>query len=168
MPTPLLPHWPATLDQYTISQHGRVMVHEGTTSFGFQMRVENVDVRPSLVFALTTNKINDLGQFAVHIDLTTGEISDIANKTGVIGWLEQDIYEAIDESHPLMLRWEVEHIGGALIPRLQIGDEEWLYPSVLFSGKAKYTAVAGYHTPLNHAGSMFSPTYVWCQDRLSK
>ncbi len=42
---------------------------------------------------------------------------------GADGWLELDDWKIADEAHPLVMRWEIERAGDALIPRLQIGDE---------------------------------------------
>jgi hypothetical protein len=30
----------------------------------------------------------------------------------------------------MLISWEVEHLGSALIPRLHIGGEQWLYPAL--------------------------------------
>jgi hypothetical protein len=160
------PTWLAPHSHFSMREHGRIRVSDGTDWFGFQIRASNLIVHPSLIFALAAEGAGKTAHFAVRIDLDTGEISDVANNSGVIGWLEQDLWPSSDEEYPLLFRWEVEHRGGALIPRLQIGDEEWLYPSVLFPGEAHFTATAGHNLDEAEMSSVFSSGYVWCQDRI--
>ncbi len=149
--------------------HGRVRVTENTRSFGFQIRACNPASSPSLVFALVEDSRS--GQqpvkFAVRVDLESGEIWDIANHSGIIGWLERDLWPCAGEEYPLLMRWEIERAGDALIPRLQIGEEEWLYPSVLFPGSAPFAALCGHDLEAASHRDVFSAGCVWCQDRIS-
>lgn len=150
--------------------HGRVRVRGNTRSFGFQIHACIPFSRPSLVFALCQDPRTAMNpvQFAVRVDLESGEIWDIANRSGIIGWLEREPESTGDEHYPLVLRWEIERAGDALIPRLQIGDEEWLYPSVLFPGDAAFAALSGHNLEDISRRDLFSPGYVWCQDAILK
>lgn len=160
--------WPSKLADFSTRCHGRIRVRDCTSSFGFQIHAANPLPHPVLVFALS--QAPEIGraavQFAVKVDLESGEIWDVANNTGVIGWLDRELWPSLTEDYPLVLRWEIEHTGGALIPRLVIGDEEWLYPSILFPGEAMFAAVAGHDLAETDMKDVFSPSYVWCQDRL--
>ena len=64
------------------------------------------------------------------------------------------------------MRWEVERSGSALIPRLHVGDEEILYPSQLFPDDAVFVAFSGHDLEEVDPRAIFSPGYLWCQDRL--
>ena len=149
--------------------HGKVRVRSCTTSFGFQIYAANPVPHPTLVFALSqgpSESGSKAVQFAVKVDLESGEIWDVANHTGVIGWLDRELWPSVTEEYPLVFRWEIEHTGCALIPRLMIGEEEWLYPSVLYPGESTFAAVTGHNLGEIEMRDVFSPGYVWCQDRL--
>ncbi|TLD68522.1 hypothetical protein FEM03_22210 [Phragmitibacter flavus] len=142
---------------------GSVKVKRATKNFGFQIQTELTSDLPELTFALTAASAPSAGQFAIHINFNTGEITDAANQTGVMGCLHQRPSSLSHRRQPLVLRWFVEHHGGALIPRLEIGDEEWLYPAVRFSPDCEYVATAS-----TNPSMQLSQAYVWCQDYLGK
>ena len=161
--------WPDLKGQFNIDEHGKIRVRKCTSWFGFQIRARNSVPHPALLFALLHQNVNEKSadvMFGVRVDLENGEISDIANHTGIIGTLEEDLWPNHEEEFPIMMRWEVEHTGDALIPRLHIGSEEWLYPSVLFPGDSNFIATTGQDRDQAVSSSVFSPGYVWCQDRL--
>ena len=163
--------WPALQNDFETRCHGRIRVKDCTTSFGFQIHAANPLPHPSLIFALSQGYepgVTKTVKFAVKVDLDTGEIWDVANNTGVIGWLDRELWPSEADEYPLTLRWEIEHVGEALIPRLVIGEEEWLYPSVLFPGEATFSATTGHNMSEVEMKDVFSPGYVWCQDRLKK
>jgi len=166
MPSSINPLWLAPIGQFATRNYGRIQVRQCTDTFGFQIRACNPMAHPSLIFAIAAEGSEKSARFAVRVDLDTGEIWDVANQTGVIGWLEHDLWPNTTEDYPLVMRWEVEHTGSALIPRLQIGEEEWLYPSVLFPGEAQFTATAGHSMDGVEIKEVFGTGYVWCQDRL--
>lgn len=146
--------------------YGSIEVTEVTNGFGFQIRACNPLSHPSLFLALTTPGDAPAVTFAVRVDLESGEIWDIGNNTGMLGWLDRDLWPNASEDYPLVLRWEIEHTGHSLIPRLLIGEEEWLYPSVAFPGDAQFTALAGHDMDDAAISEIFSPGYVWSLDRL--
>ncbi|MEY4485252.1 MAG: hypothetical protein RL693_2704 [Verrucomicrobiota bacterium] len=165
---------PTTHDTSCLRNHGAVMarnygsieVTEVTNGFGFHIRACNPLAHPSLYLALTTLDSPQPVTFAVRVDLESGEIWDIGNNTGMLGWLDRDLWPNPSEDFPLVLRWEIEHTGHSLIPRLLIGEEEWLYPSVAFPGDAQFTALAGHDMNNAAISEIFSPGYVWSLDRL--
>lgn len=83
--------------------------------------------------------------FAIRLDLTTGEIWDMVNGSGLIGWVEDvaSLEARHSDEEPLLLSWEVEHLGTALIPRLHIGEEEWLYPALPYREDVVMQTLAG-------------------------
>lgn len=150
----------------TSRDYGSIAVTELTNGFGFQIRACNPLSHPSLYLALTTLAAPQPVTFAVRVDLESGEIWDIGNHTGMLGWLDRDLWPNASEAYPLILRWEIEHTGQSLIPRLLIGEEEWLYPSVAFPGDVPFTALAGHDMADATISDVFSPGYVWSLDRL--
>jgi hypothetical protein len=164
---------PTTHDLSCLQNHGALMAqHYGsievtgvTNGFGFQIRACNPLSHPSLYLALTSLDAPQAVTFAVRVDLESGEIWDIGNNTGMLGWLDRELWPSY-EDYPLMLRWEIEHTGLSLIPRLIIGEEEWLYPSVAFPGDAQFTALAGHDMADAAINEVFAPGYVWSLDRL--
>lgn len=161
--------WQTAHSLYSMRRYGKIQVSEATNNFGFQVHARVCPENPSIVFSLTGHGAEQSAQFGVRLNFSSGEIWDCANDTGLIGSLEQDILEDTAENPATMLlRWEIEHLGGAMIPRLQIGEEEWLYPSVRFPGDAQFTAEAGHDLDGVDVNAVFSPGYVWCQDRLRK
>lgn len=149
-----------------VRDYGCIEVTEVTSGFGFHLKACNPLSHPSLFLALTAQGTSQAVTFAVRVDLESGEIWDIGNNTGMLGWLDHDLWPNASEDYPLILRWEIEHTGHSLIPRLMIGEEEWLYPSVAFPGAARFTALAGHDLPDATIGDIFSPGYVWSLDRL--
>jgi len=162
--------WPDLSGTYRFHSHGRIHVNSKTTWFGFQIHASNTLAHPTLIFALIQEQRDHARnhvKFGVRLDLRSGAIYDIANHTGVIGSLDQKLWPQRDDEYPILLRWEVEHTGQVLIPRLHIGFEEWLYPSLLFPGDSNFTAVTGHDADDRMSDdAVFSPGYVWCQDRL--
>ncbi len=146
--------------------YGKISVTEVTNGFGFHIRACNPLAHPSLFIGLTTLNALQPVTFAVRVNLESGEIWDIGNNTGVLGWLDRDLWPSATEEYPLVLRWEIEHTGHSLIPRLLIGEEEWLYPSVVFPGDADFTALAGHDMEDLTISDVYSPGYVWSLDRL--
>ena len=164
-----LPSWPEIKDIKNLQSHGKISVQERTLSFGFQIHARTPMPRPSIVFTLsqTSGETNRRPvQFGIRVDFESGEIWDIANKSGVLGFLEKDLWPAQEGEYPITLRWEVEHTGHVLIPRLIVGDEEWLYPSLLFPGQSEFIAMTGHDLKGQDDSAVLSAGYVWCQDRI--
>ncbi|MCB1224385.1 MAG: hypothetical protein KDK99_01120 [Verrucomicrobiales bacterium] len=154
----LLPHQfaPATEIVFDVASFGQVSLPEACCRLGFQ-----VDIVPSLcpdqllfgVIHLDENNQSLASGFAIRLDLDRGEIWDAVNNTGLIGWLDVDQLSLarFTEEEPLLLSFEIEHTGHALIPTLRVGDEEWLYPSLNMPANRILGAIAG--VPEGSAGS---------------
>lgn len=134
---------------FNLVSFGEILVPDHPLRFGFQ-----VDIVPSqnhcrqIILALVSNqRSGPEGEkrthgFAVKLDLDSGEIWDLLNDSGLVGWLERPMDSFTDEE-PLMLNWEVEHLGCALIPKLQIANEVFLYPALRYTPGMVMDTVAG-------------------------
>ena len=159
--------WPDVLQAFRVRSHGRIHVRKATQSFGFQIRARDTMPHPALIFGLAqVHCPGQLARFVTRIDLESGEVWDAAHDGGLLGHVNAANWPARDEEHPLPLRWEIERSGSALIPRLHIGDEEILYPSQLFPDEAPFVAFTGHDLVEVDTRAIFSPGYVWCQDRI--
>ncbi|MBB5038942.1 hypothetical protein [Prosthecobacter dejongeii] len=151
---------------FDLLSFGEILVPDHPLRFGFQ-----VDIVPSqnacrqIVIALVakTSEVSAEGHpmhgFAVRVDLETGEIWDLVNDSGLVGWIERPMDSFTDEE-PLLLNWEVEHHGAALIPRLQIADEVFLYPALLYRDGMTMDTVAGSEAGKAAAATFLHPA-VW-------
>lgn len=146
---------------FELLSFGEVLVPDHPLRFGFQL-----DIVPSLnsctqvIFALISQD-RDVREgtshthgFAVRVDLETGEIWDLLNGSGLVGWIEQPMDSFTDEE-PLLLNWEVEHYGSALIPKLQIASEVFLYPALRHTPGMVMDTVAG-----SEAGELSPSTFI--------
>lgn len=132
--------------------------------FGFQV---DLKVQPGLkevVFGLVNatpavRSKQPMG-FAIRIDLERGEIWDIINDSGLVGWLEQPL--AGSSTDRVLLSLEIERAGSALLPKLQVGGEEWLYPALRCNEDLQLSAVAGTNTRVN-APDVFSNPALWSE-----
>ena len=153
---------------FDLASFGQLNVPAQPLRFGFQVDIIPAQFEsPHLLFGLVSRTRTPEGKtrsvgFAVRVDLTNGEIWDMANDSGLIGWLESrgDLGRFTDEE-PMLLSWEVEHLGSALIPRLQIGGEEWLYPAVQRHEPMIMDTMAGCIGPKGSALKAFLHPAVW-------
>ena len=155
---------------FDLAGFGQICVPTHPMRFGFQ-----VDIVPTTVpgrnvlFGLVGRLRDEAGHgrsvgFAVRIDLESGEVWDMINDTGLIGWLPTDDRHNLarfTDEEPMLLSWEVEHLGAALIPRLQIAGEEWLYPAVQRREPMILDTVAGCVGPRGCALETFLHPAVW-------
>ncbi len=165
LPAPLVSPETA-FSSFDLVSFGDILVPDHPLRFGFQ-----VDVVPSanackqLIVALVSrdsemrNGIKRTHGFAVRVDLETGEIWDLLNDSGLVGWVEQPMDSFTDEE-PLLLNWEVDHHGAALIPRLQIANEVFLYPALRHTPGMVMDTVAGSESGLGTETSFLHPA-VW-------
>jgi len=134
---------------FDLVSFGSVVVPAHPLRFGFQ-----VDIVPfqnacqQVIIALVSRDVEvrngsaHTHGFAVRVDLETGEIWDLLNDSGLVGWIERPMDSFTDEE-PLTLNWVVEHYGSALIPKLQIADEVFLYPALRYTPDMVMDTVTG-------------------------
>jgi hypothetical protein len=167
-PSPLRIAGPA-LEAYDWFSYGTLDLPLQQVRFGFQLDyVPPSFGSPQIVFGLVQwNPENHsiTSGFAVRFDMESGEIWDLLNDTGLVGWVENPLGpHAFSEEDPMLLSWEVERLGAALIPKLQIGGEEWLYPSVRCPSASKLTAIAGCASGDLTTEELFLHPAVWRED----
>ena len=138
-----------SLEPFDLVSFGQLPVSPDHVRLGFQLDVIPPTGMTELVFGLiapTESQAADPCHYglAVRIDLMRGEVWDLSNGSGLIGWVDHPLGMAgYSEEDPLLLSWEVEHLGSALLPKLQIGGEEWLYPAVRCPEQPILEAIAG-------------------------
>jgi hypothetical protein len=153
---------------FELVSFGQINVPTHPLSFGFQVDVVPSQIQTSqILFGLVSRIRDESGKirshgFAVRIDLETGEIWDMINGSGLVAWLDSPstLYRFTDEE-PMLLSWKVEHLGNALIPRLQIAGEEWLYPAVQSYAPMTMETMAGCTGPKDAALTAFMHPAVW-------
>lgn len=173
--TPNTMHTPAPLVSSELSfasfelvSFGQISIPPHPLSFGFQVDIVPSQIPSSQILFGLVSRIRDAeGKsrshgFAVRLDLETGEIWDMINDTGLVAWVESPgtFYRFTDEE-PMLLSWKVEHLGNALIPRLQIAGEEWLYPAVKSHAPMMMDTLAGCTGPKGSALTSFLHPAVW-------
>jgi hypothetical protein len=134
-------------EAFDVLNYGSVAAPAKPSRFGFQ-----IDVSPSaelgqIVFGLMQEPqrvgVPRIG-FGVRVDLERGEIWDVVNGSGLIGWVEAPLGSTADgKPESILFSLEIERIGSALLPKLQVGGEEWLYPAVRSLETFEFTAIAG-------------------------
>ncbi len=159
------PLGPEVSSHFNLDSHGLIRVRQRTRRFGFEVQVEDLQLQPSLIFGMARmDGTKDNARFAVRLELSSGEIWDAAHDTGMIGVLDPTPYPGREELHQLKLRWTIERAGDALIPRLHLADEEFLYPAVRLLDDAPFVAFTGHDALELESAAIFSASHVWCVD----
>ncbi|HCN28017.1 MAG TPA: hypothetical protein DIT64_04380 [Verrucomicrobiales bacterium] len=161
-----LPNAGTHFSGFALVSFGELNVPGGPMEFGFQLDFVPDEIQArQLIFGLLCHSENSPdGEhgFAVRVDLTTGEIWDALNDNGIVGWVENpDKLERFSTEEPLLMSWRVEHLGGALIPKLHIAGEDHLYPSLRYEPGMVMTTVAGTDGGLQSALNGFMHPAVW-------
>lgn len=120
------------------------MVPDHPLRFGFQVDLvpQQTEATAVVVGLLDASPGSQRG-FAVKVDLQTGEVWDLLNDSGLIGWVERPM-EGFSDEEPMLISWEIEHYGSALIPKLQIGNDTFLYPALRYTeGMSMRTLTGG-------------------------
>lgn len=131
----LVSQYPLFAD-YRLESLGHLIVPEFPARFSFQVDIVPSECPERLVFGLVTrgpaNAANtQTTGFVARIDLEALEVWDHLQGQGVLGPLEPvGGLEAFSDEEPLLLSWEVELHGQALLPRLMIGGQQFLYPAI--------------------------------------
>ena len=88
----------------------------------------------------------------ISIDPCTGIIMDVVNDQGVIGYLED---EDLIEGRQLTIKVEIEVLKHVCIPKLTIGSETFLHPSLYLESLSRLTGLVG-TAIVPHAHARFS------------
>lgn len=159
----------AQFEGFDVLNFGTLTVPAKPSRFGFQLDVTPTPSLTHVVFGLVQPSSTPRGKarvgFAVRIDLERGEIWDLINDSGLIGWVETPL-GCDGESPTFLLSLEIERIGSALLPKLQVGGEEWLYPAVRSLESLDFIAISGCggasHPQPEAYAHLTKPT-VWCE-----
>ncbi|MBL9113911.1 MAG: hypothetical protein JNJ83_02820 [Verrucomicrobiaceae bacterium] len=157
------------LHDFDVLTFGSQSVPSTPVKFGFQV---DVSVHPGISEVMfgfmnaNEGRVKSAVGFGVRIDLERGEIWDVANDSGLVGWLEEPLGCTEGADGKVLLSLEIERAGSALLPKLQIGGEEWLYPAVRSAEALELLAVAGckpVHGQSAMAVAAFSSPSVWAE-----
>lgn len=147
---------------------GTLTVPSKPMRFGFQIDIVPTSPGPDIAFGVVQRDPakGSFGiGFAVRIDVERGEIWDLVNDSGLVGWLENPLgIHAYSQEEPMLLSWEIERIGSVLIPKLQVGGEEWLYPSIRCAESLQLTALAGCTVDHDNAAELFLHPALWHEE----
>ena len=159
----------SSLEAFDWVGFGTLTVPSKPMRFGFQVDIVPTLLHPEIAFGVVRRDpaTGALGAgFAVRVDLDRGEIWDLVNNSGLVGWIENPLgLQAYSAEEPMLLSWEIERIGSVLIPKLQVGDEEWLYPSIRCAEALELTAMAGCSAGDAHPVDWFMHPALWHEEQ---
>lgn len=154
-----------TFQSHDLVTYGRITIPDLKIRFGFQVDIVPETCPGHVLFGLVGPSNNDskpIQGFVVRVDTGTGEIWDALNDAGLIGWIENPLgMNAFTDEEPLLLSWEVENTGSALIPRLCIAGEEWLYPSISCKPDESLDSIAGCKADEGTPADIFLHPALW-------
>lgn len=135
---------------FQVTSYGSLVLPDHPIRFGFQVDIVPSSCPSSILFGLAScdpvngGKSKTFG-FAVRIDLERREVWDALNGSGLVGWVEHPLGLAgFTDEEPLLLGWEVEYHGQALIPKLVVADQQWLYPAIQCQRPAVMESIVGW------------------------
>ncbi|MBL9178608.1 MAG: hypothetical protein JNM65_11125 [Verrucomicrobiaceae bacterium] len=126
----------AAFSDFQVQSYGSLVLPDHPIRFGFQVDIVPDYCPKNILFGLISRDPVNGGTpktsgFAVRVDLETREVWDVLNDSGLVGWVEHPLGLAgFTDEEPLLLDWEVEFYGQALIPKLVVADQQWLYPAI--------------------------------------
>lgn len=121
---------------FQVMSFGSLILPDHPIRFGFQVDLVPSNCPSNILFGLISRDPVNGGRaktmgFAVRVDLEMREVWDALNESGLVGWVEHPLGLAgFTDEEPLLLGWEIEFHGKALIPKLVVGDQQWLYPAI--------------------------------------
>ena len=158
-----------SLESFNWVGFGSLTIPGKPMRFGFQIDIVPAVPCPEVAFGVVQRNAarGTFGPgFAVRIDIERGEIWDLVNGSGLVGWLEHPLgLQAYSVEEPMLLSWEIERIGSVLIPKLQVGGEEWLYPSIRCADSLQLTAVAGCSAEHEQDADWFMHPALWYEEQ---
>ncbi|WP_395716623.1 hypothetical protein [Prosthecobacter sp.] len=121
---------------FQVQSFGSLVLPDHPIRFGFQVDIVPESCPKSILFGLINRDPVNGGTpkttgFAVRVELEMREVWDVLNGSGLVGWVEHPLGLAgFTDEEPLLLGWEIEFHGQALIPKLVVADQQWLYPAI--------------------------------------
>jgi len=135
---------------FRVTSYGSLLLPDHPIRFGFQVDIVPANCPSSILFGLISrDPVNgcraQTSGFAVRVDLEMREVWDALNGSGLVGWVEHPHGLAgFTDEEPLLLGWEIEFHGQALIPKLVVADQQWLYPSIQCPNPMVMESVVGW------------------------
>lgn len=133
--------------------YGSLLLPDHPIRFGFQVDIVPENCPNSIIFGIVSRDPANgshakTSGFAVRVDLEMREVWDALNKSGLVGWVEHPLGLAgFTDEEPLLLGWEIEFHGHALIPKLVVADQQWLYPAIQCPNPVVMETVIGWQGP---------------------
>lgn len=140
---------------FTLQSLGHLIVPDFPARFQFQVDIVPSECPEQLIFGLIARDAVNSSQgrtsgFAIRLELDTQEIWDALHQTGVLGALEPEGgLAAFTDEEPMLIAWEVELHGKAMLPRLHIAGQQFLYPAIHCPQPTMLEAIVGCAGPWN-------------------
>jgi hypothetical protein len=129
---------------FTIDHAGEVLLpaKRGEICFSGSFRHQNRGQEVFLALVETTlmRKRERSPGIGFKIDLQTGLVMDLLNDEGVLGYLPR---RTLAPDQDITFRIELELIGRVCVPRLVIGGEIFLHPSLYLETRGSLSALTG-------------------------
>ena len=119
-------------------------VENGEAAFEIELRLRHTHQK--LFFGLLDTQRLDNREFsvssgiAVSIDPMSGEIVDLVNSQGIIGYLDET---PLEERESIFLCIDVEKLRSIFIPKITVGEERILHPALHLSNQQPISLVVG-------------------------
>jgi len=138
------------IKDFSFESLGHLVVPDHPIRFGFQIDVVPEHCPSQIIFGLVARETangcpaRSYG-FAVRVDLENREIWDVLNGAGLVGWVEHPLgLSGFTDEEPLLLGWEIELHGNNMVPKLQVADQLWLYPTIHCPNAITMEAIIGW------------------------
>lgn len=138
---------------FSVQQVACVDVPGERSDIHFEVTCEGVNHEQTLFLALIEAESPSISDscpgLVVSISLGDGEVKDLANDQGVIGYFDGAPFE---RGQPLPISVDLDVIGKVCIPKITIGGESLLHPAMQLQRRDRLGALVG-HT-LTSVGSI--------------
>ena len=129
-------------------------VENGEAAFEIELRLRHTNQK--LFFGLLDTDSLDNQSFspscgiAVSIDPLSGEVVDLINSQGIVGYLDT---VPLEEREAIFLCIDVEKLRSIFIPKITIGEEKILHPALHLNNQQPISLVVG--STDSAAGALF-------------
>ena len=125
-------------ERFEVNRIETVHVDSESTSISFEITVEHHLAGQKIFCGLLDRDLQ--AGMGLAVDTMTGELIDLINNQGIIGYLNTS---PITEGDPFTLRLTMDKFGSTHICSAHIAGEKILYPSVLLDSVSEIGAVVG-------------------------
>lgn len=152
---------------FQVMSYGSLLLPGHPIRFGFQVDIVPDACPSTILFGLISRDPVNGGAaktsgFAVKVDLVTREVWDQLNGSALVGWVEHPLGLAgFTDEEPLLLGWEIEFHGQAMIPKLVVGDRQWLYPAIQCTEPQVMESIVGWQGECDDPRTLFMHPALW-------